>query len=756
MKKILSSILAALVMAGTSVTSSAKKITYSITGLESTGTNFMDYRLQKALPNDTFPAADGGFSHHIFGAIGVGVSTVGDSFRSFGRPGFNVGGQLGGWFTPIHGMRLSAEVGQLSVHKYVPRAWYGSIGADYLINLSALQGGYNPARRFEVIGSTGLEYIRIRQAGRGEWGNSMAITAGLQFRYNTSGPLYLFAEPKFAMTTGYHYDMPYDWRRMNARLSLSLGLGYRVFCGQARKAWSEPFHNSKDDNLYFGVGGGVMGFPRIGKFFHNGFGEAYIGKMLSSLSALQISIDFGRYYRGKNLRSDYLAIGSFDYVLNLTNAVGGYNSGSVFNLTANVGVSGITLVDKNKSRIIKPGVGAGLTAIFRMSPNWSLTFHPQLYMFGSEVSDKFGARRSPLAAFTVGLRYNIGEFSDRFTDSYADWARAANWFLTVGGGYEYRFRGHYGDGFNGSIGFGRRFTPVSSWHLELNGDIYPKSPVAVSTTLHARYLSSITTAMLGYDPERLMDVQLSLGAIGGVANYVSGVKPTFGLTSGLQVGFRLNSALDLYVEPQFVALCAPSYANRKKWTPEMRINLGLRYKLGGTQAGSSSSSNADDDKRNFVGVASGPNLYGSKALNSSRSIKGLLDISVGRWVSSCSGVRLTYANDWVSLSDKTYNVGSVHADYMLNLTNLIAGAEGRNFHIIGAVGLGVGFSNDSDTKAGAMTYGGVQLRWNLPANIDLHVEPGFNFWSNRLIPKSLLTTRFGVMGRVAVGASIRF
>ncbi|MDE7388102.1 MAG: hypothetical protein K2M97_02475, partial [Muribaculaceae bacterium] len=282
-----------------------------------------------------------------------------------------------------------------------------------------------------------------------------------------------------------------------------------------------------------------------------------------------------------------------------------------------------------------------------------------------------------------------------------------------------------------------------------------------STSLHADYLASITTSMYGYNPDRVFDLQLVIGVFGGGANYIGPVKPTLGLKGGFQAAFRLNKALDLVVEPQFLASYGPTSRHDSHWTPDIRALLGLRYRLGTPLDGRGYIEDTPyGDRRNFAGISAGPSLFSGSSSRDNVNVSGDVAAHVGRWFSMVSGLRLTYANDWVRYERRTRYVGSLHLNYLLNFTSLLDRDASRRFHIIGAIGGGVGFCPGSESSVGPMAYAGVQFRYNLPANLDIHIEPGFNFWYKTVLPNPNDNTanlqRFTMTGALNVGLSYRF
>lgn len=742
-----------LLAAGVSVAALAKN-NVNIYPEETIGFNALDHVLQKPLGNDTFPAAQG-LSQHFFVGVGGGIECIGDEFTGMGiKPGYRLSGELGYWFTPVHGLRLGADAGLHSVHKGVNRVWFGGLRAEYLVNFTTLLRGYDAQRKFELIGSVGFVGERVRQ--NGQWlGKAYGTTAAMQCRFNVQQSLYLYVEPRLTMLTGKRYDMPYDWRRTKVDLSLNVGLGYRILTGAERRMGSISMQEVDDDNLYFGCGVGMadMTRSRFPKSFfenHSPFGTAYVGKMLSTTSGIEASMDFGRIQAQDYSGRHFFATGTLSYVVNLNNAFGGYRPDQRFELLLNAGPS-IAYTQGRKFG----GASGGLTAVYKLSDNWGIFLRPQAGLYTREFAHMLGRRQSFLVSATMGLRYTIGDFSRVHRQSYEEYDSASKWFIQGSVGTTWRMRQQNGMGEMVAAAFGKRFTPVSSWRVGVEGSLYPRHPHIYAGVLTVDYLTSVSTAMAGYDPDRVFDLQGVVGVYAGVANYDGPVTSTYGLRGGLQGNFRVSSKVDLFVEPLFLASRVPAKHSGHSWVPELRVYAGVKYRFGaGTH--SSEYKAAVDGKRNFVGVAAGPSIFSGSFKRDNYHITPTLDVMLGHWFSSVSGARLTYANDWIHRRGNKYHISSVHADYMLNITSIIDRQSERRLHLIGAVGVGAGFCKDSSSDCGLMTYGGLQLRYNLPGGLDIHLEPGMEFWANRIIPYATSSHRFGATGRVTGGFSLRF
>lgn len=740
------------VAAACCVPDAAARMTYKLNDTVRTGFDAMDYVLQKPLGNPRFENKR--FGDHFFMSGGAGVSMAG----LHARPGFGLELQLGDWITPLHGWRVNFNAGAHSVasgYSYVP---YGSVSADYLLNFTSLLRGYRPGRKFELIGALGAEYQRVKD--KSAWGNEVGIRASLQARFNVRPSLYLYLEPRLTLLAGTRYrGVTNEFRRFRPDLGFYVGLGYRLLRGDERSLGTDRFLNVDDSHLFFGVGAGAATFARGASESSIGpDAQIYVGKWLSSAAGLRLKAQFGKYLLpGRVPPHHYIASGMLDYVWNITSAFGGYRPDEVFGLNLNLGV-GLGYVNNAKAKLY-PGVEGGLTASFRLSPNWSLYIEPQVQLFTRSFGEAAGKGRSlaPMASVMAGINYTIGNFYHNFPQSYQDYLAARNYFLTIGGAPSIRMRGDYGTGFAGIAGFGKRFTPVSSWRLTADGEVFSNTPHFVSLALSADYMFSISTSMAGFNPDRVFDLSGVLGITGGFAHYRGPVRPLIGAKAGLHGAFRLSEALDLFIEPQFVAM-KTSAAGAAGWTPGVRVMAGLTYRLGRK---ASFSDDAFEDapiegRRNFVSISGGPTFFSSNIM--AKNVNGAVDLSVGRWFTLVSGLRAGITYDFIpdEIKRRRLNMGLVHADYMLNVTSLITRDETRRFHIIGLLGGGVGFSDAQDSKAGLMLETGMQFRYNLPSNIDLHIEPNASFIMNRVTPNYASSSRFTAMGRVMFGASYRF
>ena len=728
------------------------KMKYHLNDTARSGFNALDHVLQKPLGNPVFEHKR--FGDHFFMSGGAGFDMAGLQ----ANPGLKGELTFGDWHTPIHGWRVTLAGGMPSIAKNNPTPGYISLGADYLLNMSTLLRGHDSRRMFELIGGLGVEYQRVRVPGN-VWGNEIGIRTSLQAKFNVSPGLFLYLEPRLTFYVGTRYQGITDrYRRFRPDAGLNLGLGYRLLRGAERREGSTDFVNVDDSHLFFGAGAGATTFMRGATSGSLGpTAQIYAGKWLSSVAGLRLKADLGRYVIPGAPGHRYIATGALDYIWNISTAFSGYRPDEVFDLSLNLGVAA-AYADNAKTKIY-PGVEGGLTAAFRLSPNWSLYIEPQVQVFTRKFGDDVGIGYGiiPMASVIGGVRYTIGNFAHDFADSYADYSDTPKGVLYISGAPSWRMRSGYGTGFAASAGFGRRFTPISSWRLTADGEYFNCTPKFLSLALSADYLFSISTSMAGFDPDRLFDLSGVLGVSGGIANRGKGVKPYVGAKAGLHGAFRINDAINLFIEPQFIAAYTKGIGGG--WTPGIRVMAGLTYRL---DRQSSLGDNAIyesplEGRRNFLSLAAGPTLFSGNLY--SRHVNSAIDATVGRWFTLVSGGRLGLSYDFVPSTDSgaRFNMGAIHANYMLNVTSLITRNSNRHFHIIGLLGGGIAFSDAKKSSAGLMLETGMQFRYNLPYNIDLHIEPNASFIMNRVgVGAYASKSRFIMFTRVMAGASYRF
>lgn len=721
------------------------------------GFNALDYRLQKAAPNESFPKKR--FGDHLFITVEGGPTfTHRSNGQLIGHPdlGARGGFSIGDWFTPVHGMKLGINGGARKEFGERKHAFAG-VSLDYLMNLSALAHKYDPDRMFELIGVAGVEYQRRFKGGSG---NAFGGHLGLQARFNVTRSTFLYIEPRLGLYSD-GVNVRSSWQKYDWEGAVMIGLGYRMAPGIKRFA-TRLDNEAAYDNTFYGISAGVNSTIQGGmsqwKDLIGPVGSLYIGKWASTISGWRLSGTVGSFGKSNDGHPKYAAA-EIDYLFNINSAINGFNPESRFN--TNVFFGPVAAVTSRNSSKVRLGAAVGLQGVIDLTRNLQLVLEPKAMLFNRHFSN-YSQRVNVLGSFSIGFQYRLGRFSDDlvkydFTGSMEDFMAANNMFLTVSAG-TLSHRSSWGKNATASIGFGKWFSPLSAWRVTLNGDYFNAKPRYGAGTLHADYLFSLTNLFCGYNPDRVFDLSVIGGLHAGAAHYNGGVHGVYGGQAGLQARFNVSENVDIFFEPQLMATRAKGY--RYSLDPNWRMMLGLNYKFGNRKKADRSKWTTSDDgeKLNYVSLIGGPGLFSESVRTSAvKKVCGGLDVVVGHKFTSVSSLQAGIGYDFVGRRRGTeIGIGTLHADYLMDVTQLVDYDPDRKFHISGLVGAGMGWSNYHSSSVGLAAQVGMQLKWRVSSDVDILVEPRGTFWQPRVCNIPGNGHHFTGAGKLMLGVSYKF
>lgn len=722
------------------------------------GFNALDYRLQKPAPNEYFENKR--FGDHLFIAI-EGAPTF--THRSYGQLlgkadlGARAGFSIGDWFTPVHGMKIGINAGarkETGTRKHL----FGGISLDYLMNLSALAGKYDPERTVEFIGVIGGEYQRRFRGGQA---NVIGGHIGLQTRFNITPSTFLYIEPRIGLYND-AVNSRSNWQKYDWEGAVLVGLGYRL------SPFGKRFRTSIDsryalDNTFYGFNGGgnYLVDSKSGslKSLLGVNASFYIGTWTSTVSGWRLMGTAGAFGL-KNSGHPKFGSLELDYLLNINSLFNGFNPESRFNTNLILGPA-LAMTTRRPSKI-NFGASVGLQGVIDLTRNLQLVIEPKAEIFNRHFAAS-GRRANILGSLSIGFQYRLGRYKDKvttydFSSDTEDFLNSDKLFMTFSGGL--LKRGSSWKNVGGSLGFGRWFSPVSAWRMTVGADYYNKRPRIGGITLNADYMLSLTSMFCGYNPDRVFDLIASAGVHGGAAHYNGGNHAVYGLQGGVQARFNVTEDIDIFVEPQIRTTYAKGYAH--SLGKDFRLMAGFNYKFGnrrkGHTAGTSGSSDYSISKPNYVSVTGGPGIFSEGARHSwVDKICGGIDIVYGRQLSHVSSVQAGLGYDFAGQRNaKDIAIGNVHADYLLDVTQLIDCDPDRKFHISAFVGAGMGWSNLHDSSVGLAAQAGLQFKWSVSDRIDILAEPRATFWQPRvcLIPAN--TVHFTGATKLMAGLSYKF
>lgn len=726
--------------------------------------NALDHVLQKGYGNEHFQNKK--FGDRLFITVDGGLTSMHskNALMRINKPRFQVGISVGDWFTPVHGIRLGVNGGEYGSSTGTPK--YFGFSADYLMNLSSLVRKDNPNRTVEVIGLAGAELQVVRN--NGSWSVNPGFRLGVQTRFNVSRSTFLYIEPRIGIYTD-NIDGAKSFLGYDYQASLMVGLGYRLNGGRGYRTESSiPFHSENFvENLFYGFSAGATTFAyRDAKHMLTNagpIGSLFIGKQVSSTSAFRLSASVGYAQNFRDRRSK-MAMVDLDYLLDIPSLLSGYDPDRLFHTNLGLGaVLSYAHGGYGTPKKLYPGLGVSLQGVFRLNDNLSLFIEPKARFFARSYSENISGRNSRgdiLTSLSIGLKYQIngGYKSKDGTHNYnfnlEDYLKSKKYFISLGGGSSLISRRGFEKSVAVSGSLGKWFSPISAWRVGFNYEDFKDYPRRISLTGSLDYMMSLSSLSAGYDPDRIFDLTALVGVSAGASHKLNEYEFIMGGKVGLQGRFRLSSSIELFIEPDLVLEYAPKSKNLYGYG---RLLAGITYRLGNKDSESSIGKPFDGDKRNFIQIAGGLSFNSENVLRSKFNIGGSTDISVGRWLSRVSGVRLGVSYDFVPVADfKRFNIGTAHINYMANLTSLFNYDPDNTFHIIAEVGGGFAWNDNKGSGIGGSAEAGLQFRWNLPSSVDLFLEPTMILWEQRMCNSLRHNHGFVGNGRVMAGVAFRF
>lgn len=733
--------------------------------------NALDYLLQRPAPSRTFDNKR--FGDHFSVGFDAGPQWNHKSNTQVGAYGVSprFGVNVADWFTPVHGLRLSAATGWSRVandHKL----GFGSLALDYMMNFSTLVAGDNPGRKVEMFGVAGVEGQLLYRSSR--WTKAAGARLGLQLRYNFTPSTFFYVEPRFGLFND-GIDRASTWQRYDWQAMVMFGFGYRIVPTRYRPRYNGTFDSDGfRQNMFYGIGGGLMAVGNKHYFSHEkdftGFnGSAFIGKMFTAASGLRFQAQAGYAGRGVELPHSRkgVVVGDVAYVLNLNSAMNGYDPRRRVELNLMAGPSLAFPTSHNGHPYL--GFGGGVQGVWNVSDEWGLFIEPYARAFSRQFAWEDNRRVNLLASLNIGVRYRINGYKSKAgvfntNANYEDYLDSRRFFMGAGGGVA--SRGAYSDiklfdnTVAGSLFVGKWFSPESAWRVGVNYDYCGRrNSTFMELGLSADYMLNLSNLTCGWNAERVISVSPLVGFEGGIAHYRGKNHGVVGVKAGLNAQFNVSRTIGIFIEPQAVATHLPGY-NDQRMTPGVRLLGGVVYRLGNVGDAKSNRGFLGESQRNYVSIAGGPGLFSETMFHTkSRRATGAADVAVGHWFSHNSALQAGVSFDAVPLkSAKNAYVTTIHADYLLDISQAMAPDPERCFSVMGKVGCGLAFSNHVGDDFGVSVEGGLRFNWRASRAIDIFMDPTMTLWQPKLIKVGYGNNSHHYVGtgRLLVGAGWRF
>lgn len=725
--------------------------------------NALDYVLQRPNPSPRFENKRFGDHLWISGAAGADwTRSDAGILGANNKTGFRGGIAVGDWVSPVHGWRLSVEGGR---HHgvYDSQPYFIGLSADYMMNMSALLRGDNPNRKFELIGLAGVELEGLHRCHHGLRA-AVGLHFGFQPRVYLSPTTFLFVEPRLGVYSD-NIDYVKTWHKYDWNASVMVGVGYRMDRLKGFHRDNSLFNNSSfRDNMFLGVSGGMFVTGSKTDNFAHRLGSdmnVFAGKWFSATSGLRLSLGIGDMKRPGIYRR-WIAFGDLDYMWNLNSTMNGYDPDRKIEANVLLGVSG--MVTNRSDHHLNPAFHVGLQGVWNVTPALGLFLEPSMRIFANRLPGITSDRSNIMTGVNVGLMYRAGARSSRGNASdefkLTDFLESRRYFIDVEGGIFMRER-VWRDNYTVGVALGHWFSPGNAWRVTGEYDYFNKSTNYRSLTLGIDYLGSLTTWACGYNPDRVFDLSAVFGISAGGAHYQSKHNSVvWGPHTGLRAAFSVSPLIDIVLEPSLRAMRIPN--STRKFTPEAHVMAGISFKPQ-SRRHNTAKGEADiiteDFARNFISLTGGPTLFSETLMaRTQHGVSWYGDITAGRWISNVSGLQAGLSYDFIDRrgQDPELNIGTIHADYLMNLTALYSGVPTARFNIIGSAGIGLGWSNRNAGCLSPELNLGLQLRYRIAGNLSIALSPSMAFWRPALSQGRRNNHKFIGVGRIPVGLTYNF
>lgn len=700
----------------------------------------MDYRLQKWPDRYQFNSNKG--SEHLFlsGSVGGNFTFNGKPFPKANR-GVNANFYIGKWFTPIHGFRGGLHT-QLLNNSEAKVKMFG-ISADYLLNISALSGGYNPDRIFEVYGTAGIGADLSFQKS---WDDKEVVPSGyigLQGNFRLSPIAKFFFEPRLQIARD-NYDRKQHWRNYDAAFTLQAGFTYEIL-ERSRRTPADDFERSPfGNNTFLSFGAGINQILSNNYTTHLG-PEISIaaGKWFSPHSGLRLGASTGMsqaYNNPKKGRYHKFFQGKADYLLNLNNLCGYYRE-SPFEL---IGIAGVNYA--SASTYLTGGwhnawgLGFGIQANLFVSKNTSLFLEPRITFFQKDFASGISTSKlDMLAELTAGFTMHAASRSvRRDMDKMDNSDYWNNHFIQIGAGMEMfvnptSLTTGRQTGPSMQIAFGKWWKPRSGFRVGLDAGWskdyrMKKNPRLYTGSLSLDYLWNITNALYGYNEERKLYLTANMGAVLTATAGNSNKKDLFpGVEIGLQGLWQMTPRFGLYIQPEarlYSHKIKPAYSINDKIALMGSVRAGIQVNMGTYDRAANHQLMQEKPAGFFLSGMAGSGSVTNRDIFGQAGTR--MKLGFGKWYTPLSAFRVNVAAHWARTPSELNNYyAGIEPEYLFSLSTLYAGYNPDrvfNLNLLGGVSAGVSHQN-GDNKFTAGVHAGLQTDFRILPKLHLFFEP---------------------------------
>ena len=698
-------------------------------------------------------------------------------------------------FTPLSSYRLH---GLVSGNEIYGRK-YGNVGvgADYMVDLTAMAYGYNEDRKFTLSSILGATANVSYQSGS-KFQFYPEVYAGGQAAVRISDRFTLFYEPQLRYDFTNQMKHAWDTNKMTAsqRLSMVHLLGMQLRFDEYTHADENDAYMERDYDHYFGVAGGVHALLRKYKVgdVYGPIARLTYGKQFSPISSYRLH-GLVSANEISNKRHASVGVGA-DYMIDLSTIAYGYNEDRKFTLSGLLGATANVSYQTGAKVNFYPEVYAGAQAAVRISDRFTLFYEPQVrYDFSNQMKNIWDTyemtksqRFSMVHLLGLNMKFEAFKKSREERGSYDD--EEKHEFMSVAGGLNVPLRRFNIASFYGPtarFSYGKQFTPFLLYRFNLGMEYnnfdwgrerrsVPEEYHYFRASLGADLMLDYTSWAYGYDPDRRFILRPYVGVAASVARvddrWVSkDAKYHYypDLMAGAQASLRVSKNIELFYEGQMKY----SFSDQIGWVFDtnetstlqrltMSHMVGMNYRFSPVVRNYRENAGYSRPHKQFVSVSAGTNLNSATSFNiRPRGDKWGFSIAAryGRWMNGVTAYLFGIDNTQINTEYGSQHWTTLHADLLCDLRTLLTNDvhEGKvmTCNAFAGVGLGISRMGDRDKKVAPMLNAGIQIGANIGKHFNVYIEPSAQLFEKG-ISQFNTDHPFEATGKIMLGTKYNF
>ena len=693
----------------------------------------------------------------------------------FNTLGARAQGGIGKWFNRGYGVRLSGYTNFLQEKDDAKNKGFG-ISADAMIDLTYLNEGYNPHRRFWINGMIGASLALHKHEGI-EKLITYGFGAGLQPNFRLREGISFFVEPRIDVLN--NKNSVYGATTSSWAVVPSLLAGVNFMQGGDTNAQRQGNFNFTNQTLYdhLFIDGALGAYFAGGSYrtlLSNPTSQAHpkiyaaIGKWFNATSGMRIWGDINKP-RGVT-RADHLLTVGIDYLWNITNTFHGYDPARKFEFQSSLGFN---ILNQKQVTGLAYGLNAGVRAQWNATKMAAFFIEPQVRLYKEEAERNNytfeGIDFVPVGLLGMQLRFNgyspEAERDDFMSNDYDS-------FFGVAGGLQVPLRKYNEGSLYGPIArltYGKQFSPLSTYRihgLASANKFYNKKHVMAG--IGADYMTDLTALAHGYNEDRVFTLSSFVGANANIS-YQSGDNFYFypEVYVGAQAALKVSKRLTFFYEPQlrydFTDQWKHAYKAKELATSQrfsMAHLVGMNMKFDGSKDMRDDYMSRKYD--HYFGVAGGLQVPLRK-YNEGSLYGPIARLTYGKQFSPVSTYRIHGHASANKFYNKKHAMAGVGADYMVDVTALAHGYnEDRVLTLHGLVGANanVSYQSGGNFYFYPEVYAGAQAALRVSDRFTLFYEPQLRYdftdqWKFAYKAKELTTSQRFSMAHL-LGLNMKF